>query len=185
MVLRVERAREVGKRGGQKSGYLWYRANRKQKVLVHSEILSILIENFKNRVYHVDNLHFVLYLSIYIALLTAWAFQKRSRLQHRYRVGVNTSKQCRQLWVKDLPNLGPYVAARGGFEPAILRTKGTEPTTEPHLHCTTIERTSQSSVQSSLSSVSRKFSITTESQAHIKFSRQFSMLLETFASSLI
>ena len=45
---------------------------------------------------------FVLYLSISIALLSAWAIQKRSRLQHWFCVGVNTPKRYGQLQVKDL-----------------------------------------------------------------------------------
>ena len=47
----------------------------------------------------------VLYLSISITLLSAWAIQKLYRLQHLYRLGVNTSKRYRQLRVKDLPIL--------------------------------------------------------------------------------
>jgi len=44
----------------------------------------------------------VLYLAIYIALLTAWAFQKGFQLQHWYCIRVNTPKRYRQLQVKDL-----------------------------------------------------------------------------------
>ena len=47
----------------------------------------------------------VLYLSIYIALLSAWAFQKCSRLKHWYCVRVNMPKRYRQLQVKDLPEV--------------------------------------------------------------------------------
>ena len=47
----------------------------------------------------------VLYFSIYIALLKAWAFQKRSRLHHWYCIGANTLKDYRQLRVKDLPKV--------------------------------------------------------------------------------
>ena len=47
----------------------------------------------------------VLYLSISIALLTAWAFQKCARSQHWYCVRVNTPKRYRQLQVKDLPKV--------------------------------------------------------------------------------
>ena len=32
----------------------------------------------------------------------------------------------RQLRVKDLPKQGPYMAARGGFEPTTFRTEGTD-----------------------------------------------------------
>jgi len=47
----------------------------------------------------------VLHLSIYIALLTAWAFQKCSRLRYWYCVRVNTPKCYRQMQVKDLPKV--------------------------------------------------------------------------------
>ena len=45
----------------------------------------------------------VLYLSISIALLTAWAFQKCSQLQHWYCIWFYMPKRYRQLRVKDLP----------------------------------------------------------------------------------
>jgi len=61
----------------------------------------------------------VLYLSISIALLTAWAFQKRSRPQQLIL--------CRGLHAKALQTTAseglaqsPYVADRAGFEPATL-----------------------------------------------------------------
>jgi len=53
----------------------------------------------------------VLYLSISIALLSAWAIQKQSRPQHWYCVRVNTSKRYRQLRVKDLPKVVTKSAA--------------------------------------------------------------------------
>ena len=51
------------------------------------------------------DVHTVLYFSIYLALLTAWALQKCSRLQHWYWVGVKTPKRYRQMQVKDLPKV--------------------------------------------------------------------------------
>ena len=50
----------------------------------------------------------VLYLFIYIALLIARAFHKRSRLQHCYYVGVNTPKRYRQLRVRDFPKVSTW-----------------------------------------------------------------------------
>ena len=41
----------------------------------------------------------------FLAFLSAWTFQKRSRLHHWYCVGVNTPKRDRQLRVKDLPKV--------------------------------------------------------------------------------
>src|SRR6218665_3497202 len=48
---------------------------------------------------------FVFYLSISIALLTACAFQKRSRPQLDTVTGVYTPKRYRQLRVKDFPKV--------------------------------------------------------------------------------
>ena len=69
----------------------------------------------------------VLYLSISIALLTAWVFQKRSRPQKL--------TLCRSLHVKALQATvseglaqGPYVA---GFKPATIRSKGIDSTNAP------------------------------------------------------
>ena len=45
-------------------------------------------------------------------------------------VWVNMLKRYWQLQVNDFSQ-GSYVTARVGFEPATLRTEGTEPTTEP------------------------------------------------------
>src|SRR6218665_345937 len=43
-----------------------------------------------------------------------------------------TPKRHRELRVKNLPkDQGPYVAARAGFDPATIRTKDDESTTEP------------------------------------------------------
>ena|SRR6218665_3342546 len=43
-----------------------------------------------------------------------------------------TPKRHRQLRVSEGLVQGPYVAARAGFEPTTLRTKGAESTNEPH-----------------------------------------------------
>ena len=72
----------------------------------------------------------VLYLSISKAFLMAWAFQKRSRPQqltlcrglHAEAPQVTTSKGLAQ---------GPYVVAKGEFEPATLRSKGIDSTNVP------------------------------------------------------
>jgi len=62
-----------------------------------STLLCIRFASWTSHVYRII-LRIVLYLSIYnIALLTAWAFQKRSRLHHWYCFGVNTPKRYRQL----------------------------------------------------------------------------------------
>ena len=54
---------------------------------------------------HWATLSIVLYLSISIALLSAWAIQELSRLQQWHCVKVNTPKRCRQQRVKDLPKV--------------------------------------------------------------------------------
>ena len=71
---------------------------------------------------------FVLYLSISIALLTAWAFQKRSRPQQL--------TLCRSLHAETLQATpseglaqGPYVADRVGSEPVDTQRIRTRPTT--------------------------------------------------------
>ena len=74
----------------------------------------------------------VMYLSSYIALLSAWAFQKRSRLQHWqwYCVGVNTPKCHRQLQVKALPNVLTWrLEWDSNMRPS--GRKAPNPTTEP------------------------------------------------------
>ena len=47
----------------------------------------------------------IVFIHFHVVLLSAWAIQKRSRLQHWYCVWVNTPKRYRQLWVKDLPKV--------------------------------------------------------------------------------
>src|SRR6218665_4199015 len=81
----------------------------------------------------------VLYLSISIALLTASAFQKRSRPQQ--------STLCRSLHAEALqaiagkgPAQGPYMAAKAGFEPTTLRSNGVASTNAPP--CATSDRAS-------------------------------------------
>ena len=56
----------------------------------------------------------VLYLYISIALLSAWAIQKHSRLKHCYCVGASTPKRYGQLQVKDLPKVPTGIV---GLEP--------------------------------------------------------------------
>ena len=65
-----------------------------------------------------------------IALLTAWAFQKRSRPQQL--------TLCRSLHAEELQAIaserlaqGPYMAARAGFEPTTLRSNGVVSTNAP------------------------------------------------------
>ena len=79
---------------------------------------------------HLDRQCVVLYLSISTALLTAYAFQKRSRPQQL--------TLCRILQVKALQApaseglaQGPYMAARAGFDPTTLRSKGIDSTNTP------------------------------------------------------
>ena len=65
----------------------------------------------------------ILHLFISIALLTAWAFQKRSRPQ---QLTVCWSLHAKALQATASEGLahGPYMVARAGFEPATLRSKG-------------------------------------------------------------
>src|SRR6218665_1943273 len=71
----------------------------------------------------------VLYLSISIALLTASAFQKRSRPQQ-----LTT---CRSLHATGNSTAheglaqGPYAAAKAGFEPSTFRSKGIDSINAP------------------------------------------------------
>ena len=60
-------------------------------------------ENAQNAL-HIAN-YILLYLSISIALLSAWAIQKCSRPQHWYYVEDKTPRCCGQLQVKDLPKV--------------------------------------------------------------------------------
>ena len=71
-----------------------------------------------------------LYWSISIALLTAWDIQKRSRPQQL--------TMCRSLHAEALQATaceglahGSYLAAKAGFEPATLRSKGVDSTKAP------------------------------------------------------
>src|SRR6218665_592110 len=57
------------------------------------------------------------------------ATQRRSRLQHGYCIGV--SRRSAQATAGKGLAKGPYVAARAGFEPTTLRTKGDASTNEP------------------------------------------------------
>src|SRR6218665_2401911 len=65
----------------------------------------------------------VLYLSISIALLTARAFQKRSRPQ-QLRLCRSLRAEALQVIVSEGLAQGPYVVARVGFEPMTIWLKG-------------------------------------------------------------
>src|SRR6218665_3629611 len=72
----------------------------------------------------------VLYLSISIALLTAWAFQKRSRPQQLTLCRSLHAEALQAIAGKGLAQ-GPYMAARAGFEPTTLRSNGVASTNAP------------------------------------------------------
>ena len=59
--------------------------------------------------------YFVLYLSVSITLLTAWAFQKRSRPQ-QLTLCWRLHAKAQQATVSEGLVQGPYVVARAGFE---------------------------------------------------------------------
>ena len=75
-------------------------------------------------------LYFLLYLSISIVLLTAWAFQKRSRPQ-QLTLWRSLHADALQATVSEGLAQGPYMAARAGFETKTLRSKGIDPTNAP------------------------------------------------------
>src|SRR6218665_798550 len=68
-------------------------------------------------------LYIVLYLSISIALLTAGAFQKRSRPQQLTLCRSLHAEALQAIAGKELAQ-GPYMTARAGFEPTTLRSHG-------------------------------------------------------------
>ena len=72
----------------------------------------------------------VLYLSISIALLTAWAFQKRSRPQ-QLTLCWSFHAETLQATASEGLAQGPYVTARAGFDPATLWSKGIDSTNAP------------------------------------------------------
>ena len=72
----------------------------------------------------------VLYLSISIALLTAWAFQKRSRTQ-RLTLCRSLHAEALQATVNEGFFQSPRVTAREGFEPTTSRSKGIDSTNAP------------------------------------------------------
>ena len=72
----------------------------------------------------------VLYLSISIALLTAWAFQKCSRPQQLTLFRSLHAEALQAIAGKGLVE-GPYMAARAGFEPTTLRSNGVVSTNAP------------------------------------------------------
>ena len=65
----------------------------------------------------------VLYLSISIVLLTASAFQKRSRPQ-QLTLCRSLHAKAQQTTASEGLAQGSYVAARAGFKPATLRSNG-------------------------------------------------------------
>ena len=75
-------------------------------------------------------LYILLFLSISIALLTAWAFQKRSRPQQLtlYR---SLHAKALQATVSEGLAQTPYAASRTGFEAATLRSKCINSTNAP------------------------------------------------------
>src|SRR6218665_1873845 len=75
-------------------------------------------------------LYIVLYLSISIALLTAGAFQKRSRPQQLTLCRSLHAEALQAIAGKELAQ-GPYMAARAGFEPMTLRSNGVVSTNAP------------------------------------------------------
>ena len=74
--------------------------------------------------------HIVLYLTISIALLTAWAFQKCSRPQQLMLCRSLHNKALQAIASEGLAQ-GPYMAARAWFEPTIHRSKGIASTNVP------------------------------------------------------
>ena len=72
----------------------------------------------------------VLYLSISITLLTAWAFQKCSRPQQLTLCRSLHAKALQAIAGKGLAQ-GPYMAARAGFEPTTLQSNGVVSTNTP------------------------------------------------------
>ena len=72
----------------------------------------------------------VLHLSISIAHLTAWAFQKRSWPQ-QLTLCLSLHDEALQATVSEGPAQGPYMASRVGFEPATLWSKSIDSTNVP------------------------------------------------------
>ena len=91
----------------------------------------ILKHSIKAYVERIRKAAIVLYLSISIALLTAWAFQKRSRSQ-QLTLCRSLHAEALQATVSEGLAQGPYVAVR--FEPTTLRSKGIDPTNAPPYH---------------------------------------------------
>src|SRR6218665_716453 len=77
---------------------------------------------------------FVLYciypIPISIALLTAGAFPQRSRPQ-QLTLCRSLNSEALQATVSKRLAQGPYVAARAGFEPTTVRSKGIDSTNAP------------------------------------------------------
>ena len=72
----------------------------------------------------------ILYLSISIALLTALALQKRSRPQ-QLTLCRSLHAEMLQATVSEGLAKSSYVAARAGFEPSTLQSKGIDSTNAP------------------------------------------------------
>ena len=70
--------------------------------------------------------HFIQGISV--APLQVQYYSEAHPTQHRYCVGVSKATQAT---ASEGLAQGPYVAARPGFEPETLRTKGAESTKEP------------------------------------------------------
>ena len=74
--------------------------------------------------------YIVLYLPISTALLTAGAVQNRSR-PLQLTLCRSLHAEALQATVSEGLEQGPYMVARAGFEPTILRSKGVESTNAP------------------------------------------------------
>ena len=77
-------------------------------------------------------LYQLMFIHSFIQAISIAPFQvhlKSLLTQHGYCVEFHT--EASQTTVSEGLAQGPYVAARAGFEPATLQTKGVEPTNEP------------------------------------------------------
>ena len=88
----------------------------------------------------------VLYLSISIELLTAWALQKRSSPTTAIDTVWSLHAEALQATVSQGLAQGSYVAARAGFELATLRSKDIDSTNAPRRPKQSNKRLQQSGV---------------------------------------
>ena len=108
--------------------FVWFAVRRKLLEIFQLEDhyrlwkLDILKRHFSTSI--------VLYLSISIALLTAWVFQKRSRPQ-QLTLCRSLHAEALQATASEGLAQGPYVASRAGFEHTTLRFKGIDSTNVP------------------------------------------------------